>query len=157
MTSQVKVQQIPMKMLQVTAAAAVVAAIILSLSTVGMASHVYGTNESSYQYGYERGSLKSGINWNPQNDYNNNTCGLTPSYALVNGTVMPALTNTTACEDGFFVGWKNWSSNHAVDCVQNITIGDFPPMIFQTHEQNLAGARDWFMKFDVPKSKRRVG
>ena len=42
---------------------------------------------------------------------------------------------------GFFNGWKNWCINHAVDCVQNITIGDFPPMILQTHEQYLAGAR----------------
>ena len=57
----------------------------------------------------------------------------------VYGIVIPAVTNTTACQIGFFSGWKNWCSNHAVDCVQNITRGDFPPIILQLHEQYLRG------------------
>ena len=51
------------------------------------------------------------------------------------------MTNKTACEDGFYNGYKNWCVNHAVDCVENITIGDFPPMIVQAREQYLAGAK----------------
>jgi hypothetical protein len=52
---------------------------------------------------------------------------------------MPAVTNTTACEDGFFAGYKNWCINHAVDCVENITIGDFPDMIVKAHQEYLRG------------------
>ena len=63
------------------------------------------------------------------------------SFTLANGIVMPAVTNKTACIDGFLAGYKDWCSNHAVDCVQNITFGDFPPMILQLHEQYLAGAK----------------
>jgi hypothetical protein len=54
---------------------------------------------------------------------------------------MPAVTNTTACQNGWFSGWKDWCINHAVNCVQNITRGIFPPMILQTREQYLAGAK----------------
>jgi hypothetical protein len=143
MTAHFKVSPHPMKMLHITAA--VVAAIILS--TAGVASHVYGTNEGSYTYGYWQGSLTSpqiapGVNWNPELD--NNTCALKGSYILTYpkeayGTVIPAVTNTTACKDGWFNGYKNWCVNHAVDCVENITIGDFPDMIVKTHQEYLRG------------------
>jgi hypothetical protein len=46
---------------------------------------------------------------------------------------------TTACEDGFFAGYKNWCINHAVDCVENITIGVFPDMILKAHQEYLRG------------------
>ncbi|MGB6529791.1 MAG: hypothetical protein WBF33_16925 [Candidatus Nitrosopolaris sp.] len=83
-------------------------------------------------------------NWNPYSESDNNICALGGSYMLeypkeVYGIVIPAVTNTTACQIGFFSGWKNWCSNHAVDCVQNITRGDFPPIILQLHEQYLRG------------------
>ncbi|MFZ0512304.1 MAG: hypothetical protein WAM14_11915 [Candidatus Nitrosopolaris sp.] len=64
---------------------------------------------------------------------------------IYNGTVYnaepPTVTNTTACKDGFLNDWKNWCSNHAVDCVQNFTIGDFPEMILSAHQQYLAGSK----------------
>jgi hypothetical protein len=90
--------------------------IIILVVSAPTITFVYGTNEGSYQYGYQRGSLTG------------------PQFA-------PAETNTTACQDGFYNGYKNWCINHAVDCVENITIGDFPPMILQAHEQYLAGAK----------------
>jgi len=52
--------------------------------------------------------------------------------------VMPAVTNKTACMDGYLIGYKNWCNNHSLDCVQNITSG--LPMILQTQEQYNAGA-----------------
>jgi hypothetical protein len=118
------------------------AAMAIILPTTGIASHVYGTNESSWQYGYMNGSLKDpqfapGVNWNPELG---NTCHISAiSWRLANGIVMPAVTNTTACEDGFFAGYKNWCINHAVDCVENITIGDFPDMILKAHQGYLRG------------------
>lgn len=83
-----------------------------------------------------------GSNWNPKLD--NNTCGLAPISTLdytkdFKGVVIPAVTNTTACIDGFFNGWKNWCINHAIDCVENITIGDFPDMIMKAHQEYLRG------------------
>jgi hypothetical protein len=107
-----------------------------------------GTNESSYRYGYELGTLTSpwmqpGANVNPTHFfYHLGSCQINPSPSkLNNGKVIPAVTNTTACIDGFFNGWKNWCSNHAVDCVQNFTIGYFPEMILKAHEQLLAGEK----------------
>ena len=118
----------------------------MTLMLMIMTPIVYGTNESSWQNGYFQGSLtgpifEKGANWNPE--FDNNTCGLHSSYTLDNpkGVVIPAVTNVTACKEGFFIGYKNWCINHAVNCVQNITIGDFPPMILQAHEQYLAGAK----------------
>jgi hypothetical protein len=49
--------------------------------------------------------------------------------------------NISLNPNGFFNDWKNWCSKHAVDCVQNFTIGDFPEMIVKVHEQYLAGVK----------------
>ena len=53
----------------------------------------------------------------------------------------PTVTNTTACIDGFFNGWKNWCINHTVNCVKNFTLGGFPEMIITAHQQYLAGEK----------------
>jgi hypothetical protein len=84
------------------------------------------------------GSLKdpqiaSGANQNPELD--NNTCRPNPASVLNDAAVMPAVTNTTACKDGFFVGYKNWCINHALNCVGNITMGDFPEMLVKAHQE----------------------
>jgi hypothetical protein len=52
---------------------------------------------------------------------------------------IPATTNTTACENGFFNGWKSWCLKNALDCVQNMTIGDFPDFIVKAHQEYLRG------------------
>jgi hypothetical protein len=128
----------------------IIFAIILVLSPLALmlssSTTPWATNEDSYRYGYWRGSLTGpqngpGANWNPNTEFDNGTCRPSPSFTLSNGIVMPAVTNTTACQNGWFSGYKDWCINHAVDCVQNITIGDFPPMILQAHEQLLAGAK----------------
>jgi hypothetical protein len=110
----------------------------------GLLSDATTTNEGSYTYGYWRGSLTRpqfapGSNWNPE--FDNNTCGLSPSSILDNpkGAVIPAVTNVTACKDGWFSGYKNWCINHAVDCVGNITMGYFPDMILKAHQEYLRG------------------
>ncbi len=76
---------------------------------------VNATNEGSWQYGWQQGSLKSpqiasGANLYPGHD--NNTC-------VLGG----AVTNATSCENGFFVGYKDWCINHAVNRVGNMTLG----------------------------------
>ena len=63
---------------------------------------VYGTNESSYKYEYQSGSLTY--------LYGNMEMGTACTIHQTNN----AVTNATACQDGFFNGWKNWCSNHAV-------------------------------------------
>jgi hypothetical protein len=83
--------------------------------------------------------LGSGANSNPELD--NNTCSRNPASVLNDAAVMPAITNVTACKDGFFAGYKVWCINHAVNCVGNITMGDFPDMILKAHDQLLAGAK----------------
>ena len=52
---------------------------------------------------------------------------------------MPAVTNTTACEDGFFTRWKDWCLSHAVNCIGNMTTGDYPPIISEAREQYVNG------------------
>jgi hypothetical protein len=104
----------------------------------------YGTNEGSYQYGYWAGSItgpqyEPGANWNPE--FYNSTCSPSPSYTQDNGIVIPAVTNKTACISGWYDGWRQWCTNHAVDCVGNITRGDSPPIVSQLREQYLSGAR----------------
>jgi len=56
---------------------------------------------------------------------------------------MPAVTNTTSCLDGFFQGWRDWCSNakHAVGCIGNLTLGDFPDTLLRSHQQYIAGQK----------------
>jgi hypothetical protein len=106
---------------------------------------INGTNEGSYLHGWWQGSLTGprydpGSNWYPNSE--NYTCALNGGQVLeyppkVNGVVDPAVTNTTACQDGFFNGWKYWCTNHAVNCVGNITSGYLPEMLVKTHQEYL--------------------
>jgi hypothetical protein len=91
----------------------------------------YGTNESSYKFGYQRGSESGPIFKN--GCLNENT--EMGTYCTMNNA--NGVTNTTACQDGFFNGWKNWCSNHAVDCVQNFTIGDSFNLTLAWHPYDL--------------------
>jgi len=134
---------------------------VIILPTIGIISHAFGaevdeytigrmingTNQGSYLHGYWQGSLTGpqhelGSNWYPEHD--SNTCALGGGQVLgyppeVNGTVIPAVTNTTACEDGWFNGWKHWCSNNAMDCIGNITSGYFPDLLIKTHQEYQRG------------------
>ena len=102
----------------------------------------YGTNNGSYQYGFWEGSNSGPQNNASLNEYptfDNNTCSLVKSTTLNNGALIPAVTNTTACEDGWYDGYKIWCNNHAVNYVQNFTLGKFPEMVLNAHSQYLAG------------------
>ena len=64
--------------------------VVVPISTVS----VKASNESSYQYGYMSGSLRSpntstNANWFPQLD--NNTCRLSNSSVIDTGAIMPAV------------------------------------------------------------------
>jgi hypothetical protein len=101
------------------------------------------TNESSYQYGYMNGSLKGPGVANTSSylaEFNNNICRLSNSSVLYyTGAIIPAVTNTTACQNGFFAGWKDWCINHAVNCVGNLTLGYLPDLLIKTHQEYQKG------------------
>jgi hypothetical protein len=101
------------------------------------------TNESSYQYGYMNGSLKGPGVANTSSylaEFDNNICRLSNSSVLYyTGAIIPAVTNTTACQNGFFAGWKDWCINHAVNCVGNLTLGYLPDLLIKTHQEYLKG------------------
>jgi Flp pilus assembly protein TadD len=119
---------------------------IAILALVPTTIFVSATNESSYQYGYMKGYLtldpqnSPTANWYPE--LKNDTCAPSPSYKSGN-IVIPAVTNTTACEHGYFQGWKDWCSDikHAVGCIGNITLGDFPDTLLRAHQQYIVGAK----------------
>jgi hypothetical protein len=111
---------------------------IITLLVFGQVSlvSIKATNEGSYEFGYQSGTWKD----NSYPEFENGvTCGLVQSYKLSNGTVMPGVTNTTACTHGWYQGYKQWCLNHAVNCVQNIMMGDFPDMIVKAHQEYLRG------------------
>jgi len=108
--------------------------------------YVKATNEGSYLSGFWSGSNTGPNNNSTLNNYpnfDNNTCSMTHFERQIgsNGmVVMPAVTNRTACEDGFFNGYKQWCNKHALDCVQNITSGEMPPMLMQVHHEYVKGS-----------------
>lgn len=100
---------------------------------------VKATNESSYQYGYLSGSQTA-----PDSDLNvyqeSDNCELTnASVSWKNDAILPAVTNTTACHNGFIAGWKTWCTNNAVDCVGNLTSGYFPDFFLKIHQEYQRG------------------
>lgn len=114
--------------------------VLLLLITPAIAK---ATNESSYQYGYMNGSLKGPGVANTSSylaEFNNNICRLSNSSVLYyTGAIIPAVTNTTACQNGFFAGWKDWCINHAVNCVGNLTLGYLPDLLIKTHQEYQKG------------------
>lgn len=113
---------------------------------------INGTDQGSYLHGYWAGSLTGpgddaklgglGSNYYPLNIVH--TCAINNGQVVgyppkVNGILDPAVTNTTACEDGWFNGYKSWCINHAVNCVGNITSGYFPDLLIKTHQEYQRG------------------
>ena len=101
-----------------------------------MIPHIsYATNEGSYKHGLLAGRPDT----NSYPEFDNYTC------ALQNSTIIqyPPVTNITACIDGFFVGYKDWCINYAVNCVGNMTLGYLPDVlikkIWETHQQYMKG------------------
>ena len=108
---------------------------ILLLTLVFAPTLAFATKEGSYQNGLQA----SRPDTNSYPEFDNYTC------ALHNSTVIqyPPVTNTTACIDGFFVGYKDWCISHAVNCVGNMTLGYLPDVlikkIWETHQQYQRG------------------
>jgi tetratricopeptide (TPR) repeat protein len=110
-------------------------------------TYVKASNEGSYRLGYMKAYLaldpqnSPDANWYPE--LKNDTCSLSKSYVSDN-KIMPAVTNTTSCLDGFFQGWRDWCSSnaiHAVGCIGNLTLGDFPDTLLRSHQQYIAGQK----------------
>jgi hypothetical protein len=109
----------------------VIALLLLLTPTLAKTS-----NESSYQYGYMVGSSKSpniNINTNEYPQLHDYTCELTNASVTGGGAILPAVTNITACQNGFFAGWKDLCINHAVNCIGNITSGYLPDLLLKIH------------------------
>jgi hypothetical protein len=119
--------------------------LVLVLMTTPL-SQVWATNAGSYIVGFWKGSSTApvGPQGNQNTEFDSNTCKLSPSdagfdYLIPFRTTLPAITNTTACQDGFLAGWKHWCVTYPVDCVSNMTIGDFPPFVLKVHQEYLKG------------------
>jgi hypothetical protein len=75
--------------------------VMMPLST----ANVKATNEGSYQQGFWSGSQSGPQHNSTLNEYpsfDNNTCKIRPSFTLNSGVVVPVITNTTACQDGWY-------------------------------------------------------
>jgi hypothetical protein len=123
---------------------AVIPLLVLMIILAPTTAFVKASNEGSYVSGFWSGSNSGPQNNSTQNSYptfDNNTCSLSNSSTLSNGIIMPAITNATSCQDGWYNGYKSWCNNHSLDCIQNVTSGQFPPMISLAKEQYNAGAK----------------
>jgi hypothetical protein len=77
-------------------------------------------NENSYMHGYNAGKIDGELGF----------CG-----------PVNRVTNTTACNDGYIAGYKNWCVNNTKNCAENFITGDFPDIILKTHQQYLLGSK----------------
>jgi hypothetical protein len=93
----------------------------------------YGTNESSYQWGYKSG--REGYecsNYDADCDNGLGTCdiGAKLSYGIVTPPGVPHLegsvTNRTACLDGYVNGWKHWCNDDLSLCAKFVMSNVFP-------------------------------
>lgn len=78
---------------------------------------------------------------NEYNEFDPTHCKISPSDTSFTSKNIPAVTNTTSCEDGWFAGWKHSCFQHSLDCIENMTVGDTPPMLSKIHQEYLAGAK----------------
>jgi hypothetical protein len=86
---------------------------------------VYGTNDSSYKYGYDAG-LQTYECLTENTHYLAGNCDNFPSNSDVNidcvslaNTSGGQDTNSTTCHDGFVAGWHHWCVAHTKDCTTN--------------------------------------
>lgn len=102
--------------------------LIISLNLSIIMKLVKGTNESSYQYGYQRGNDSWGDCTTPADDNGNKPDCIYPSDACVNPTIITVknattgyfdpfldyntMTNKTACISGYIDAWNH--SCHSV-------------------------------------------
>jgi hypothetical protein len=96
----------------------VFAVVAIILPTAGIASHVYGTNESSYKYGYQNGKdewtnctdfdadCNDGLSdcQSPVITYDKN---MTTGYQDIEIKHYNIMTNQTACIDGYVHAWNH--------------------------------------------------
>jgi hypothetical protein len=89
----------------------------------------YGTNESSYQYGF-RDAVVMYSNCAIREEVGGNCieygialpmsqCHVATYHIPVQGIV----TNSTACVDGYIDGWKHWCNSDAKTCASYATAG----------------------------------
>lgn len=121
----------------------IVAAIILSIAFTAAAT-TYGTNEGSYKYGFN----------NAVSDFTNCYIGWTSSEGcFLNGHYEPIaecyvgagpgiVTNSTACTNGYIIGWEHWCQKNTKDCVGLITKSDvFPGSLLSDNKTALSGLK----------------
>ena len=86
----------------------------------------YGTNESSYQYGYKIGRQGYDCsNFDADCDNGLSSCTIGPQYLVIPyklGSEKYYVTNQTACDDGFVNGWKQWITSADLEYMTLIMI-----------------------------------
>jgi hypothetical protein len=102
-------------------------------SIVGIA---HATNEGSYRFGYSAG----------HDDYYNCFIGdcSPPEPNEVGGICVvgnQAVTNSTACVDGYVQGWQHWCKSDTKDCVEYMMEGRLPGAIISAHNVYDDGTR----------------
>jgi hypothetical protein len=84
------------------------------------AQMAHADNESSYQWGYRDGFDDYSYAIKYGNDFPSS------NIADVCKGVPEAVTNQTACTDGYVNGWKDWCMTDMKDCLEAVQSGDFP-------------------------------
>jgi hypothetical protein len=104
----------------------------------GIYQTAYGTNESSYKIGYHYGFDSYACSTNPHSP-DKGCDGPDPSQAnivsICSGVGNPAITNSTACIDGYYNGFVHWCSADAKDCAMMVKQGDAPIAIVERMSQ----------------------
>ncbi|MGC2575898.1 MAG: hypothetical protein WA364_30720 [Candidatus Nitrosopolaris sp.] len=91
-------------------------------------SLAYATNESSYKYGYDNVPVIAKCEARSVLTNNGDDCArgeITPGWACVVDKSTPAVTNNTACNDGFVNGFVHWCAGDMKGCAAVIKSGNF--------------------------------
>jgi hypothetical protein len=119
-------------------------ALLLPLLLLVTPAIAHATNEGSYRFGYSAG----------YDDYHNCFIGdcSPPSNDEALGICIvgnQAVTNSTACLDGYIQGWQHWCKSDTKDCVEYMLEGRLPGALISGH--NLYHTADGnYIKLAIP-------
>ena len=79
----------------------------------------YGTNESSYKYGFSSavGVDQCYVHTPPNEDCGESVNSSPGTYCDCDGNAISQITNATACTDGYYQGFIDWCKSDVDGCV----------------------------------------